>query len=310
MNARQKSFIYLVALSYLLVCVASARADVQFSGTKDHVVLWAKNATIAEILSGIRSALNLRVGLTGSTERQFTGAYTGALQRVLSRLLDGEDYVISSAPNGMNIVLLGPKGAGRNTAPSIAPVMHTNGEQTLRLAAASDDEGNPNYQGWMPGRNPHKAASVKDGPAESNNSASAPAESSTVDEGNSSYQGWLPTGNLPKMANVNAGTFESNNSVTAPAASSTEDEGNQNYQGWLPTGNVAKTESTKLAPSLADSPAGPAAAAEEGNPNFQGYTPDWTPPQPGGSIRGSIPVLPGGPSACIGNNGRIESPLV
>ena len=91
---------------------------------------------MAEVLSGIRSAFNLRVGLTGSTERQFTGAYMGTLRRVLSRLLDGEDYVISSAPDGMNIVLLGPKGAGRNTAPPIAPVKYANGEQFPRLAAA------------------------------------------------------------------------------------------------------------------------------------------------------------------------------
>jgi hypothetical protein len=245
MNAWQKSFIYLVALSLLLVCVASVRADVQFSGTEDHVVLRAKNATIAEILSGIRSAFNLRVGLAGSTERQFTGAYTGTLRRVLSRLLDGEDYVISSASGGMNIVLLGRKGAGRNTAPPIAPVKQANGEQPVRLVAAGDDEGNPNYQGWMP----HKAASIKDGPVEGNNSATAPAGSSTEDEGNPNYQGWLPTGNLPKTANVKGGPFEGNNSATAPAASSTEDEGNPNYQGWLPTGSPPESARVKGGPS-------------------------------------------------------------
>jgi len=293
MNARQRSFIYLIALSLLLVCVASVRADVQFSGTEDHVVLRVRNATIAEILSGIRTALNLRVGLAGSTERQFTGAYTGTLRRVLSRLLDGEDYVISSAPDGMNIVLLGPKGAGRNFPPPIAPVQHANGEQPLRLAAAIDDEGNPNYQGWMPDRNPHKAASVKDDPAVSNNSATAPAASTTEDEGNPNYQGWLPTGNLLKPANLKGGPFEGNNSVTAPAASSTEDEGNQNYQGWLPTRNAVKAASTESAPSLANGSDGSASAPEEGNPNFQGYTPDWAPPEPGGSIRGSMPRLPG-----------------
>jgi len=249
MNAWQKSFIYLVALSLLLVCVASVRADVQFSGTEDHVVLRAKNATMAEILSGIRSTLKLRVGFTGSTERQFTGVYTGALRRILSRLLDGEDYVISSASDGMSILLVGPKGAGHNTSPPNAPVEFANGEQTLRLTAASDDEGNPNYQGWMPDRNSHKAASVKDGPAEGNNSASATAASFTEDEGNQNYQGWLPTGNLPKTASGNGILTEGSNSAIAPPASSTEDEGNPNYQGWLPTGNPAKAASTKGAPA-------------------------------------------------------------
>jgi hypothetical protein len=277
MNARQRSFIYPIALSLLLVCVASVRADVQFSGTEDHVVLRAKNATIAEILSGIRTALKLRVGLAGSTERQFTGAYTGTLRRVLSRLLDGEDYVISSAPEGMNIVLLGLKGAGRNVPPPFAPVKHANGEQTLKLTAANDDdEGNPNYQGWMPGRNQHKAASVKEGPAESNNSATALAGSATEDEGNSNYQGWLPTGNLPETANVNGSPTESNTSATASAGSSTKDEGNPNFQGWLPTGNLFKTASVNGGPSEGNSFAtAPAAFSidDEGNPDYQGWIP-------------------------------------
>src|SRR5271169_1021423 len=121
MNAGHKSITYLITLALLLVCVAFARADAQLFGTKDRVVLRAKDATIVEIVSGIRLALNLQVGLTGSTERLFTGSYTGTLRRVLSRLLDGEDYVISAAPDGINIAVLGPKGAGRNTSPPTAP---------------------------------------------------------------------------------------------------------------------------------------------------------------------------------------------
>jgi hypothetical protein len=289
MNAWQKCFIFPIAFSLLLVCVAPVRADVQFSGTEDHVVLRAKNATIAEILSGIRSALNLRVGLTGSTERQFTGAYTGTLRRVLSRLLDGEDYVISPAPDGMNIVLLGLKGAGRNAAPPIAPVKHANGEQTLRLAAAGDGEGNPNYQGWMPDRTPHKAASVNDGPAEGNNSATALAGSAMEDEGNSNYQGWLPTGNLPKTANVNGSPSESNTSATASAGSSTKDEGNPNFQGWLPSGDQFKTASINGGPSEGNSFAtAPAASSieDEGNPDYQGWIPS------GSSALTRVPATP------------------
>jgi hypothetical protein len=279
MNAWQKCFMYLIALSLLLVCVASARADAQLSGTEDHVVLRAKDATMAEILSGIRSALNLRVGLIGSTERQFTGAYTGTLRRVLSRLLDGEDYVISSAPDGINIVLLSPKGAGRNTSPPIAPVKYANDEQTVRLAAAPDDEGNPNYQGWMPDRNSHKAANIKDSPAEGNNSATVPAISATEDEGNPNYQGWMPDRNSHKAASIKDGSSEGNNSATAPAASST-DEGNQNYQGWLPTGNPLKAVSVNggLSEGSNSAIAPPASSTDdEGDQNYQGWLPTGNP---------------------------------
>ena len=286
MNAWQKSSICPFALSFLLVCIASARSDVQFSGTEDHVVLQAKNATLAEVLSGIRSAFNLRVELTGSTERQFTGAYMGTLRRVLSRLLDGEDYVISSAPDGMNIVLLGLKGAGRNTAQPTAPVKYANGEQVPRLAAAGDD-GNPNYQGWMPDRNPHEAASIKDGPVDSATVVSA--GSSTEDEGNPNLQGWLPTGNLLKTANVNGSPSESNDSATASAGSSTEDEGNPNLQGWLPTGNLLKTATINGGPFEGNSPATAPAASfteDEGNPDYQGWVPS------GNSALTRVPATP------------------
>jgi hypothetical protein len=127
----------------------------------------------------------------------------------------------------------------------------------VSAVSSTEDEGNPNYQGWLPDRNSHEAASIKDGPAEGNSSA------------------------------------------TATAASSTEDEGNQNYQGWLPAGNSLKAVSTKSAPAgeesaaAANAPADSAPDKDEGNSNFQGYMPDWTPPEPGKSIRDAIPVLPG-----------------
>jgi hypothetical protein len=282
MNALRKSFVYLIALSLLPLCVAFARADAQLSGTEDHIVLSANDATMAEILSGIRKAFNLRVELTGSTERRFTGAYTGTLRRVLSRLLDGENYVVSPAPDGMNIVLLGPNGARRNAAQPTAAVKQVDGEQILRLAAAPDDEGNPNYQGWMPDGNLHKAASIKAGLAEGNDSATAHSGSPAEDDGNPNYQGWLPSGTPTKTVGLTGGPSEGNSSAAASAATPTQDEGNPNYQGWLPTGNLPKTASgngilTEGSGSAITPPA--SSTDDEGNPDYQGWLPNRNPPK-------------------------------
>ena len=109
-----------------------AGAEVQLSGTQDNVMLQAKNASINEIVTGIQSTFNMRVALLGSTPRQFTGSYEGSLRHVLSRLLDGESYFISSASDGMKIVIVNAKGT------AAAPVVgRGNGPQDIPGRAAA-----------------------------------------------------------------------------------------------------------------------------------------------------------------------------
>jgi hypothetical protein len=235
MSARQNS---LVALALLLAGATPARAEADFSGTKDHVVLQARDATMAEVLSGIQSAFNLRVQLTGSTERQFSGTYAGTLRQVLSRLLDGEDYIIGPAPDGIRIILPSSTTAGRSTAPQIAQESQLDRVRRLRqAAAAAEDEENRK-------QNAQRSAGINSDPGVANQSSGSPVKTqslpsggnnsvaqpaaNTEDEGNPNFQGWLPTGSSLKTVGVNQSTIE-------PAAATMDDEGNPNYQGWLPT---------------------------------------------------------------------------
>jgi hypothetical protein len=96
----------IVLPAWCLSCGPSA-AEVRLSGTPDHVVLQANDATIAEILAALRSAFDLEVKLKGTTARNFAGVYSGSVRQVLSRLLRGEDYVLHSAADGMSLVLFG-----------------------------------------------------------------------------------------------------------------------------------------------------------------------------------------------------------
>jgi hypothetical protein len=255
MNVWQNN-VSLFALILLAVCAATpARAEAEFSGTKDHVVLQATNATMAEVLSGIQSAFNLRIQLTGSTERQFSGTYMGTLRQVLSRLLDGEDYIIGPAPDGIRIILPSPTTAGRSGVPQIAQESQLDRVRRLRqAAAAAEDEENRK-------QNAQRSAGIKNDPGVANQSAG----SSTEDKGNPNFQGWLPSGSPVKTQSLPTG---GNNSVAEPA-SNTEDEGNPNFQGWLPTGSSLKTVGVNQSTSE------PAAATmeDEGNPNYQGWLP-------------------------------------
>ena len=90
-------------------CMGCGRsnAEVLLSGSQDRIVMQTTDATLAEVLAAFRSAFALEVKLKGATARTFTGAYSGSVRQVLSRLLTGENYVLRSAADGMSMVLFG-----------------------------------------------------------------------------------------------------------------------------------------------------------------------------------------------------------
>lgn len=316
-----------VMLSFMLVCFACARAgaEVQISGTEDKFVLRAKNAAIGEIVSGIQSTLNVRVQLAGSTARLFTGAYAGSLRRVLSRLLEGEDYIISPAAEGVTIVLLDRNGGARNAAAARvaagqeetnpvqgwAPngntwpspeasvpesVPHAEAAQSAKLAAVNDESNNA-AQGWtgsgMRFTTPSSVAATAASGQTNATDAAPPFKLAAADGDAESnpVQGWTGSGVLfPTPA---AAAAPARQGVTETAKTQVEGSGgNPDVQGWEPAESPFEDLVAKRAPAAADAPA-PAAAQDEGNPNVQGYMPDWSPPEPDSDTTRPMPMLPG-----------------
>jgi hypothetical protein len=117
-------FVTAMALAWCLSCGRSA-AEVHLSGTRELLVLQVHDATMPEILAAVQSAFDLEVTLNGATARKFTGAYTGSLRNVLSRLLTGEDYVLRFASDGISIRLFSKSAAdgaaARFAVPPAAP---------------------------------------------------------------------------------------------------------------------------------------------------------------------------------------------
>jgi hypothetical protein len=116
-------------------CMACGRsnAEVLLSGSQDRIVMQTSDATLAEVLAAFRSTFSLEVKLNGVTTRTFTGIYSGSVRQVLSRLLSGEDYILSSDADGMRIILIG-RSASDNIArwsglPPAAPAAQPNAPQ-------------------------------------------------------------------------------------------------------------------------------------------------------------------------------------
>ena len=87
---QRKPLLLQIVMTLLLTwCLSgeSAEAQVCLSGTPERVVLTTNDATLAEILTELRSVFDVEIKLQGGTARKFTGTYIGSVRQVLSRLL-------------------------------------------------------------------------------------------------------------------------------------------------------------------------------------------------------------------------------
>jgi hypothetical protein len=127
------------AVSFGLVFgrVGGAGADVQVSGSHDRLVVQVKQASLSEILSAMESAIHIKIDLTGSNIRRFTGTYSGSIRRVLSRLLDATDYVIEPAGDSLHVRIVSVAEARSARAVASAEVAAL----TDLATAAARDEG-------------------------------------------------------------------------------------------------------------------------------------------------------------------------
>jgi hypothetical protein len=94
-----------------------AGAEVRVQGSADDVRVEAHGATVAEILAalGQRFAVRYR-GTPASTS--LTATFEGPLRRVAVRVLEGNDYVIKRASDGLDVILLGPASSAATSAAS------------------------------------------------------------------------------------------------------------------------------------------------------------------------------------------------
>ena len=97
----------------------SALADAKVVGQPDNVRIDVNDSSVEEVLSALRSAFGLQYRSAVSLDRPLSGVYQGPLGRVLPRVLDGYDFVIKSAPDSVEVVVL--KGQGAQAAAPLAP---------------------------------------------------------------------------------------------------------------------------------------------------------------------------------------------
>ena len=105
------------AVALVVVCAAAARAEVLVEGDEAAVRVVARQASVAEIFAALQSKFRFRYTLAVNPERPISGTVSGPLHSVVARLLDGYDFVVKRAPDGVEVVRIAPRGTA-NWAPN------------------------------------------------------------------------------------------------------------------------------------------------------------------------------------------------
>ena len=101
-------------------CPASAVSAIE--GQADAVKLRAENASIREVLDALSAKFKVSYKVPPNLINNMTGEYSGTLNQVLARVLDGNDYVVETSEDGVKILVLGASGGHASPGSSVTTV--------------------------------------------------------------------------------------------------------------------------------------------------------------------------------------------
>ena len=112
MGARsRRTYVWPMIVALLLAAPGPVAAKVEIVGAPDAMQLSAEEAPLREVLAAMAAQFNLTYEPTPELDRLVGGTYSGTLQQVLARILDGYDYVTNFSPNGIELKVWGPSRA-------------------------------------------------------------------------------------------------------------------------------------------------------------------------------------------------------
>jgi hypothetical protein len=153
MTLRAASFGVSVVLVASLLLPADLRAEVSVSGTKNAVIVDAKGASLDEVVAVLNSAIDAKISFTPTVNPAINGRYSGTLRRVLSRMLDGQNFILNSSGEQTTIILAANSGAntGRRPSSNSDGVQPRPNSTTGSVASSEDIASTPIVQGWSGG---------------------------------------------------------------------------------------------------------------------------------------------------------------
>ena len=113
-----------VLVSALAATTVTAMAAAQVSGSPQNVSVDAQNSSLKDILSALGKQFNVHYQSTANLDKQLSGTYEGSLRRVVARLLEGYNFIITSNQDMIEVTVLGTQGL--QTGGAASPIIGSN----------------------------------------------------------------------------------------------------------------------------------------------------------------------------------------
>ena len=95
-------------------CPRDALAQTTITGAEDDLTVQARDSSVQEVLAALGAKFGLRYRNITVLDRRIDGTYEGSLHRVVTRLLDGSSYVMSTGGGQIEVIVV--SAAKRNDA--------------------------------------------------------------------------------------------------------------------------------------------------------------------------------------------------
>lgn len=107
----------------LAIAPVSVLAAARVSGDPQAVRIEAQNTSIGEILSALGHEFNVHYSSSANLEKQLSGTYQGSLQRVLTRVLQGYNFIVRTKDGRIEVTVLGTRNASGTAEAAATPAL-------------------------------------------------------------------------------------------------------------------------------------------------------------------------------------------
>jgi hypothetical protein len=112
-------------------------AEMQVRGSPDAVRIEARDAPVEEILAALSRAFGLHYQLSTNLDKRLSGTYVGPLRRVVTRILDGYNFILKTDNGSIVVTVLGTPGAAAAVPVSSGPKVA--GQPAAQPTAVGED---------------------------------------------------------------------------------------------------------------------------------------------------------------------------
>jgi hypothetical protein len=105
----------------LAIAPTSVRAELQVRGNPQAVRIEARDTPVEEILAALDRAFGMHYQLLANLDKRVSGTYVGPLPRVLTRILDGYNFILKTDNGSIAVTVVGTPNAAAAAPASSGP---------------------------------------------------------------------------------------------------------------------------------------------------------------------------------------------